>query len=75
MSGTVDVRAAAKVAAEAHTNLNTWGAVQTILESGLLYGKTRKHAAARRVIATAKTEQQKWLCVYDSALARIGSTP
>lgn len=56
-----------KMAAEAHTNLNTWGAIIALLESGLLYGDTSEHRAADRVIKIAKREAQKFLNQYDVA--------
>lgn len=55
-------------AAEAHTNLNTWGAVIALLEGGLLYGRTT--AACDRVIRIAKREQDKYLKAHDAALSR-----
>jgi len=61
-------RVAAKAAADAHTNLNTWGAVIALLEGGLLYGPTRH--PVDRVIAIAKREQQRYLSTFDRELLR-----
>lgn len=55
-------------AAEAHTNLTTWGAVIALLEGGLLYGATSP--AASRVIDIAKREQKKYLAAYDAAIVK-----
>ena len=55
-------------AAEAHTNINTWAAVVTLLEGGHLYSG-RGHIAAQRVIKIANAEQQKELAIFDKACA------
>lgn len=61
-------------AAEAHTNLTTWGAVIALLEGGLLYGRTTP--VAGRVIDIAKREQSKYLKALDAAVAKAtGATP
>ena len=60
---------AIKAAAEAHTNLNTFAAVASLLEGGHLYG-ARTHAAASRIIAICKKEQHKWLMEYDRQSAK-----
>lgn len=65
-----DASAAAKLAAEAHTNLNVWAAVTAILGGGLLYGRNEDHASVDRVIKIAHAEQQKWLRRYDTAIAK-----
>lgn len=62
-------------AANAHTNLNTWGAVIAILEGGMLYGNPGQHKTAARVIAIAKDEQAKFLRIYDAALEDAGDEP
>ena len=54
-------------AARAHTNLNTFASVVSILEGGHLYGRENK--AASRIIAICKTEQARWLRAYDKAKA------
>ena len=61
----------AKAAADAHTNLNTWGAIIALLEGGLLYGPAKSNDARAKVIALAKREQAKYLDAYDAAIARI----
>lgn len=65
-----DVMAAAKKAAEAHTNLNIYAAVQALMEGSLIYGG--RHSASLKIIAICKKEQQRELRLYDAALARIG---
>ena len=63
---------AAKAAATANANLNTWGAVVALLESGLLSGPSADYyKASSSVIATAKAQMQAELKRYDSALARV----
>lgn len=49
-------------AARAHTNLNTFGSVVSLLEGGHVYGH---NATASRIIATAKKEMQRQLKIYD----------
>lgn len=65
------INAHAEEAARAHTNLNTWGAVVALLESGLLY-PGHSHQAVDRVIKIAKAEMQRHLKQYDAARARAG---
>lgn len=58
-----------KAAAEAHTNINTWGAVVTILDGGLLYNNDeRRMAAVMRVIKIAMYEQAECLREYEAAI-------
>ena len=59
------------LAAQAHSNLNTWAAVVAILENSQLYGRSDQHKAASRVITIAKREQQKFLVNYDTARATV----
>lgn len=49
-------------AARAHTNLNTFGSVVSILEGGQVYGP---NATASRIIAMCKKEMQRQLKIYD----------
>lgn len=56
-------------AANAHTNLNTWGAVVTLLEGGHLYGG-HNYSAVQRVIKIAKAQMQVHLAQHDMALLR-----
>lgn len=51
-------------AAEAHTNLNTFHCVISLLEGGHLYGD---HRAAARIIAIAKKQAGIELRKYDAA--------
>lgn len=63
---------AAKAAAVARANLNTWAAVQALLESGLLAGPSADYyKASSAVIDIAKTQMQAELKRYDKALARV----
>jgi chorismate mutase len=55
-----------KEAAEAHTNLNVFASVVSILEGGHLYGATNDRAA-QRIIELCKAEQAKCLVRYDRA--------
>mgnify|MGYP003393084587 FL=1 len=59
----------AREAAEAHSNLNLWGAVIALLESGLIYGG--RDEAAHEIISLCKTEQQAELKIYDESLAKL----
>ncbi|MBI2724623.1 MAG: hypothetical protein HYX42_00070 [Polaromonas sp.] len=54
-------------AAEAHTNLNLFGVVQSILEGGHLYGGA-SGPAAQKIIAICKAEMRKHLIAYDKAV-------
>lgn len=55
-----------KEAAEAHTNLNVFASVVSILEGGHLYGATSDRAA-QRIIELCKAEQSKCLAQFDRA--------
>ena len=68
MSKQKDVRDLVALAAEAHSNLNAWGAVIALLEGGLFYGKT--DPAVQRVIEIAKKRQLAYLVQYDEARAK-----
>lgn len=54
-------------AARAHTNLNTFASIVSILEGGHVYGGENK--AASKIIAICKEEQTRWLREYDKAKA------
>jgi len=56
-----------KAAAEAHTNLNVFATVVSILEGGHLYGATSDRAA-QRIIELCKAEQSKCLARFDRAV-------
>lgn len=56
-------------AVDAHTTLQTFASVVTILEGGSLYDPA-SYAAAERIISIAKAEQQKLLRRYDKARAQ-----
>lgn len=53
-------------AARAHTNLNVFASVVSILEGGHLYGATSDRAA-QRIIELCKAEQAKCLARFDRA--------
>lgn len=57
-----------KQAAEAHTNLNVFASVVSLLEGGHLYGATSDRTA-QRIIEICKAEQDRCLARYDSAVA------
>ena len=57
-------------AARAHTNLNTFAYIVTLLEGGHLYGDAKANKAANEIIAICKREQARWLRGYDKAKAK-----
>jgi hypothetical protein len=57
-------------AARAFANLNTWAAIEVLLEGGMLYG-TRTHDAASKILKIARKERQKELKIYDRAKSSI----
>lgn len=59
-----------KEAMHAHTNLNTFAAVVSLLEGGHLYGAT-SDGAAQRIIEICKAEQDRCLARYDAAVAAL----
>ena len=61
---------AAKAAAQAHTDLNTFAAVVSILEGGHIY-RANTYSAVQRIIKICQTEQAKALREHDRALAEI----
>lgn len=65
---------AAREAAEAHTNLNTWGSIVTICEGGHFYG-SHNHKAIEKVIALCKAQMQRELRNHDAAMALLQEPP
>lgn len=68
-----------KDVAQAHTNLNVFASVVSILEGGHLYGAISDEAA-NRIIAISQREQARCLKRYDEAVAALvslqeGKTP
>jgi hypothetical protein len=61
-----------KAAAEAHTNLNVFASIVSILEGGHLYG-CYSDRAAQRIIEICKAEQSKCLARYDAASLALSS--
>ena len=59
-----------KEACQAHTNLNTFAAVISILEGGHLYGAF-SDAAAQKIIRICQQEQARCLTRYDAAVAAL----
>jgi hypothetical protein len=59
-----------KEAAEAHTNLNVFASIVSILEGGHLYG-CHSDGTAQRIIEICKAEQSKCLARYDRARAAV----
>lgn len=63
-----------KEAMNAQTNLNIFAAVEVLLEGGTIYGRTP--AAAGKIIAICRAEQQRQLRIMDKAVAdanRVGA--
>jgi len=67
------VSAAAKAAAEAHTNLNIFAAVVSLMDGGHVYGPSADSAAqtARKIVQLCKAEQRKQLLIYDKNIAAV----
>lgn len=59
----------ARDAMEAHTNLNIFGAVAGLLESGVIYGEHARVAAAK-IIKVCHAEEQWQLRVMDKKTGR-----
>lgn len=57
-----------KIAAKAHTDLNVFASIVSILEGGSIYMPGSKEAA-RKIIRICHAEQQKRLRDYDNAVA------
>lgn len=64
---------AIRAAAHAHTNLNTFAAVVTLLEGGHLYSGDLP--AVPHIIRICKREQAIQLRLYDAAVARALKAP
>lgn len=59
----------ARLAMEAHSNLNIYHAIVAILEGGCLYGAREK--TAQKIIALCKAEGFKELKIMDAALEKL----
>lgn len=57
-----------KRAAQAHTDLNVFASIVSILEGGHIYMSESKEVAAK-IIRICHAEQQSWLRDYDAAVA------
>ncbi|NTF67728.1 hypothetical protein [Rhizobium rhizogenes] len=57
----------AEIAANAHTDLNTFGTIVTILEGGHLYCNESQSTAAR-IIKMCQAQQQYLLRLYDRSI-------
>lgn len=64
---------AAIFAAEAHSNLNLFTAVERLLEGGLIYGHGENSAnvTARKILKLCKAETGKQLVAYDRHLGKL----
>lgn len=64
------VKTAAKLAANAHSNLNLFASIEALLEGGLLYGNSDASAGvtARKILKLCKAETSKQLVLYDKYL-------
>jgi hypothetical protein len=60
----------AEKAAKAHTDLNTFGAIISILEGGHLYG-IGSDKTVQQIIRLCKRECQRCLRVYDQNIATL----
>lgn len=56
-------------AAQAHSNLNLYASIVSLLDGGHLYGANDETgcAAQLRIIRTCQSEQARWLRRYDRA--------
>lgn len=63
----------AKVAAKAHTDLNIFAAVQSLMESSLV--SSDSHADEARIVSLARAAQQRCLKRYDNAMAALAAKP
>jgi hypothetical protein len=63
-----------KKAAQAHTNLNMWAAIQAIIDGGCFCG-TRPHKACSRILRIIKAERERELMEYDveTEMVRLAS--
>lgn len=52
-------------AVEAHTNLNTFAVVVSVLEGGCLYGSRTADITAQKIIKLCQDEMQRQLRIYD----------
>lgn len=59
------LKEALKQMTDAHTNLNTYGAVVALLEGGTVYGG--RNSGSDRIIRIAQAEMQKEFRLYDAA--------
>lgn len=61
---------AAKLAAHAHSDLNTFASVVTLLEGGHIY-LAKSHKAVARIVKICRVEQGRRLADYDRAIAIV----
>jgi hypothetical protein len=57
----------------AHTHLNIFATIVTILEGGVIYGSGSADKAKIKIIAICKAEQQRQLTLMDKATGRTPS--
>jgi hypothetical protein len=60
----------ARLAAEAHTNLNVFHALANMVEGGTLYG-ARPQSAAAKIVRLCRYAAAKELAAFDHAMERI----
>lgn len=60
-------------AARAHSNLNTFASIISILEGGHVYGG--HSASAEKIIKTCRAETTRWLRIYDKHVAAATAAP
>lgn len=59
-----------QTAARAHTNLNVFASVVSILEGGSVYAEPGANEAAAQIMRICKRYQARALTQYDAAVAR-----
>lgn len=64
-----------RIAAVAHTDLNIFAAVVSLLESSLQSNQKTVHSSSTKIIRIAKQEQQRCLIRYDEAVAAAKGRP
>ena len=69
MSKQENLKSLIKEATQAHTNLNVWGSIVTILEGGHIYGG--RHEVAGQVIEMCKQQTEAELDIYENCLKQI----
>lgn len=58
-----------EIAAHAHTNLNIFAAIASILEGGTIYGSRTAQSTAQKIIRLCNEEGMRQLRTYDKTAA------